>query len=555
MNFISSLLVAILVGLISAFIGIWNYAYFHPEIAFSINDFMNSFDDATEYNTKKNKYLSHNFAPVSEEISNEKIYSLENTQIPSDLAGLFLRIGPNSPPDMKSRRYHVFDGDGMIHAVRIDSNQSYYSNQWINTPRFNLERKFNRSIFLRIGELKGFLGIFKVIFLVPWILSICKLSNLNSTQANTAIAVYNHHIYATHEGGLPFEIQWKRNNTFQSIGYETFHNQLDYPVTAHIKIDPVENLAYFNGYDAFSKFPMKYGAFDSNLNLFHYFPIPLPVLSWTHDLMITENYVMIFESSIHFTTKSILDGLFFDYATTHRLRIGLLPKRSNNSSDILWFVANSSYGIIHPMNGWEEYNDDGEIEVVLWTPLTESFDSTLETANPLHMHEVRMNLNQHSVNSLLRIRKVDSLHKVEFPRVHPKFLGRPTRYGYAGVFHIDDAMDIRGIVRYDTVELTAVTIELGPDERCGEIVPVPKRRLNSELSNTLESHQVYLATFVHSSSSNQSEWRLYDGQTMSQRPVLRLQLPSRVPYGFHGEWIDEDDLQQHFLHTESKIPF
>ena len=40
-------------------------------------------------------------------------------KVPEDFAGLYVRNGPNAyfPPDW---RYHAYDGDGMLHAVRFE---------------------------------------------------------------------------------------------------------------------------------------------------------------------------------------------------------------------------------------------------------------------------------------------------------------------------------------------------------------------------------------------------------------------------------------------------
>ena len=66
-----------------------------------------------------NEYLEGNFTGVSEEVTLQ-CPEVEG-QIPADLAGHFLRNGPNPEftppmPDL----YHPFDGDGMLHQVQFD---------------------------------------------------------------------------------------------------------------------------------------------------------------------------------------------------------------------------------------------------------------------------------------------------------------------------------------------------------------------------------------------------------------------------------------------------
>jgi carotenoid cleavage dioxygenase len=77
----------------------------------------------------------------------------------------------------------------------------------------------------------------------------------------------------------------------------------------------------------------------------------------------------------------------------------------------------------------------------------------------------------------------------------------------------------------------------------------------------------YLITFVYDDGTNRSEVGLrtqcfenvilkavvlakvvvYDARTMSSVPVFRVILPDRVPFGFHGLWVDEDQLQRQAL--------
>lgn len=40
----------------------------------------------------------------------------------------------------------------------------------------------------------------------------------------------------------------------------------------------------------------------------------------------------------------------------------------------------------------------------------------------------------------------------------------------------------------------------------------------------------------------QSELVVLDAATMSSAPVCRLRLPCRVPLGFHGTWVSEEQL-------------
>ena len=54
----------------------------------------------------------------------------------------------------------------------------------------------------------------------------------------------------------------------------------------------------------------------------------------------------------------------------------------------------------------------------------------------------------------------------------------------------------------------------------------------------------YLMTYVHDEAAGKSEYVVYSAKTMSSNPVARVVLPVRVPYGFHGEHITEEQFAQ-----------
>jgi len=49
-------------------------------------------------------------------------------------------------------------------------------------------------------------------------------------------------------------------------------------------------------------------------------------------------------------------------------------------------------------------------------------------------------------------------------------------------------------------------------------------------------------TFVHQWETDTSEFIMWDAKTMSDTPVLRAGLKQRVPNGFHGMFVHENEL-------------
>lgn len=77
--------------------------------------------------------------PVHTEVHAQDLEVVEG-ELPADLAGAFVRTGPN-PKLTPEGGYHLFDGDGMIHAVRIGGGKAAYCNRWVQTARLAQEEK------------------------------------------------------------------------------------------------------------------------------------------------------------------------------------------------------------------------------------------------------------------------------------------------------------------------------------------------------------------------------------------------------------------------------
>ena len=47
----------------------------------------------------------------------------------------------------------------------------------------------------------------------------------------------------------------------------------------------------------------------------------------------------------------------------------------------------------------------------------------------------------------------------------------------------------------------------------------------------------WLMSVVHDANSNRGELVVLDASAFGSEPVARVLLPTRVPYGFHGNWV------------------
>jgi carotenoid cleavage dioxygenase len=51
----------------------------------------------------------------------------------------------------------------------------------------------------------------------------------------------------------------------------------------------------------------------------------------------------------------------------------------------------------------------------------------------------------------------------------------------------------------------------------------------------------WLMTYVYDQPTDSSRFVLLDARDISAEPVAEVELPQRVPFGFHGSWLDDAD--------------
>ena len=546
-----------------------------------LDNIINKYSNETVYNKHYNSFLKRNYAPIQYEHNNLDV-TLVSGALPNDMpSGLFLRIGPNPIQELiGSKRLHKFDGHGMIHSIRIEEEEGErggrvkYSNQYVQTPRYIIEKQYNKSLFWNYGELKGLIGILKILFMIPLKLKYFELTELTSGPANMNIVVLGSRIYVCDEGSLPFAIRWKHDNTFESVGYEftnssSLSNSLSMPMTSHPKVDIKTQTMYFTGYtniltwnkDATVMYGSAYGT--NSLQVIDNTDVILPSRPWVHDMMITENYVLLFAGSIVTTPENdIPNGNLLTFDKNVKFEIGVASKddadfivggssikqESEMSKSLQWFRAINSAAVMHAANAWEEITNQNHTVIVLWAPICEGeFDGTFsKNYNKFHMSRVALNLN----TGQLRKGTLGTELDVDYPVVHPAYQGYRSMYIFASILDnsSDEQMQIDnepiGIVKYNVFDKKIdQTIYFMSGVYSGAMIPIPKKKEIDKHGSSDGSDYIYLASFFYDYNTNVSEWRLYDGESMNTEAVAVFQIPVRVPYGSHGEWIKEEVLQ------------
>lgn len=453
-----------------------------------------------------NIYLEGNFAPVPDEIA-EKCTDVEGV-VPKDLAGYFLRTGPNNqfePIDVEA--YHPFDGDGMIHQIQFKNGEATYRNRWVVTPGFEREREAGKALW------GGFNTIGKV--QPPPDLPMTK--NL----ANTAMTVHNQKLLALWEGGSPYEIALPG---LETVGEQTFDGRWTEAVSAHPKVDPRTGELIVFCYSPAEEPYVRYGVVDKHGKITHKTGIDLagkPVM--IHDMAITKNHSLVFDMPVTFSLDRIMNGgKAFDWEPENGTRVGIVP-RYGQGSEIKWFDVDTGY-IFHVFNAWEEGD-----EIVLdacRTIRTAILDTDVGQQDELNarLHRYRFNVATGEVEE----KRVNET-PLEFSRINENMVGEKTRYGYASQFHPERGLLFNAMLKHDREGDHIEKLEMGETQFNQETVFAPRIDARSEDDG-------YVIGFVHDESDEHTECWVVDAQRFTDGPVARIRTPRRVPYGFHSHW-------------------
>jgi carotenoid cleavage dioxygenase-like enzyme len=450
-----------------------------------------------------NPYLDDNFAPVSEEITADNLKVIG--ELPPDLSGMFVRNGPN-PQHQPIGQYHWFDGDGMLHGVRIHDGKATYRNRYIKTRGWQIENQVGKAVWTGLME--------PPVRDNPY--------GPGKNTANTALIWHAGQLLATWEGGAPHAVTTPDLDT---IGEHNYNGKLVSAFTAHPKVDPVTGEMMFFGYGFAPPF-LKYSVVSATGELLRTVPIDIPMGVMMHDFAITENYTIFMDLPLSFSMQRMqkgLPGLMFERDKPSRF--GIVPRHGDNSN-IRWFESPSCY-VFHTLNAYEEKD-----EVVLIacrmnsTNVLVSNDTERDSDGDIpRLHRWRFNLSTGSV----REERLDDVPS-EFPRVNENLLGRKTRYGYSGKMAAGSVPLFDGVIKYDLEDETSQIHGYGKGCYGGEAVFAPRLGASKEDDG-------WLVTFVYDTSSETSELVVINAQDMTSEPVARVLIPTRVPYGFHGAWI------------------
>jgi len=458
-------------------------------------------------------YLSGNYAPVDREISARDLPVVG--EIPKDLVGVFARNGSN-PRFRQKGRYHWFDGDGMIHAIQFEDGRASYANRWIRTWAFVEEEKAGASLWTGVTERPDFTnprGPFK-------------------DTSNTDLVFHAGKLLSLWWlGGTPYVVSLP---SLETCGTETWGDRMK-TVSAHPKVDMVTGELMLFDYKPFPPY-LTYAVISPAGELVHKTEIDLPGPRLQHDLAITEHYTLFFDMSMQWDPELLAVGKTrVTFLRDRPARIGLLPRHAAGS-EIRWFDVKPFY-MYHTINAWEEGDKVVLVGCKIDAPVVGDPQNPARVVPTIGFLRLEPALYRWEIDtktgSVSESQLDDTL--AEFPRMDNRALGRKTRYSYNQRIADAPTLLFDGVVKYDTDAGTHTAFSYPKGWFGGEVVFAPR------VGSTAEDDG-YLVTFVASEASGESEAYVLDAKDLSRPPIARVQLPQRVPTGYHAWWVPGEEL-------------
>ncbi|XP_016201356.1 probable carotenoid cleavage dioxygenase 4, chloroplastic [Arachis ipaensis] len=501
----------------------------------AFDDVINNFiDPPLKPSVDPKHVLSHNFAPV-DELPPTQCDIVEGS-LPPCLDGAYIRNGPN-PQFLPKGPYHLFDGDGMLHAIRIKEGKATLCSRYVKTYKYTIENEAGQplipNVFSGFNTLMG--SAARGSLTAARVLS-GQYNPVNGIGlANTSLALFGNHLFALGESDLPYKVRVTETGDIETVGRFDFEGKLAMSMTAHPKIDSETGETFAFRYSPIPPF-LTYFWFDKEGRK----QADVPVFSMTrpaflHDFAVTKKYALFADIQIGMNPLDMISGGSPVGSDPSKVsRVGILPRYAVDESQIRWLDV-PGFNLIHAINAWDE--PDGET-ITLVAPNILSVEHTLERMDLVHAMVEKLTI--HLPTGIVSRQPLSS-RNLDFAVINPSYVGKKNNFVYAAVG--DPMPKISGVVKLDVSRKTNCTVAcrmFGDGCYAGEPFFVARDPENPEA----EEDDGYVVTYVHDERKGESRFLVMDAKSPELEVVAAVRLPRRVPYGFHGLFVRDTDIRK-----------
>ncbi|KAH7071531.1 carotenoid cleavage dioxygenase [Paraphoma chrysanthemicola] len=493
--------------------------------------------NAQEHN-RTSVYNVAGYQPIHEELSHIPV-EISGT-LPLDLEGTYLRNGTNIQFTPNNIRLHAFAGAAMVHQIQISGGKATYSNFYVRTPRFEIERKVGRGMFIEFSDIagSGAAALAKTESLSRKVKQglLPAFSQYELTPGSTSVRYHSGHLYCLQETGYAFVLDARCDEKGRLVldgrgRLETWDGEWEGPFSAHPRFDPITGDMYNLSLDDKSRIVAGHitkGMRHSQES----FKQTEGSMGWLHDFFLTENFIVFPDVSMRRDLAGLTKeaGSIFAFDHKYHMRWGVLPRKPKGGDDIRWFSTQKPSTIWHVINAWEETGRNGVQCIKLFSPCFDDYPSDVPIHSPAEppakIKTWTLNLDIGSVTDEETL--LD--HHYERPSINLDYVGRPSRYCYLLDEECDGYMG-KGVLKYDMIHKKEVAYLSYGEMYGGEALFVAKENAESEDDG-------YLLDILMD--AQKSDLIVIDALTMKE--IARLRLPQRVPFGVHAAWLTSEEV-------------
>ncbi|KAF9613045.1 hypothetical protein IFM89_005479, partial [Coptis chinensis] len=509
--------------------------------------------------------FQRNFAPV-EEIGHVAVIGNIEGKIPTDFpTGVYLRNGPNPLYGGFKSTVSLFgnsssswiEGEGMLHALYFTKDTQdcwtmLYNNKYVKTESYMEEKRKNKPSFL--PAIEGDSLAILAAFLLNWL----RFGKANKHFSNTNVFEHSGKCYSIAENHMPHEVDIVTLETL--VGGWVLEKSWGRPFTSHPKRAPGTGELVILGADAVKPFIVLGVVSADGKKLLSKVDLKFSRSIICHDVGVTEKYNIILDSPLTADINRLIKGgSLFMYRKEDHARMGVMPRYGDGNSVVVRGCRAQGSVIPGPDFG---HNKDEWFSRGL-KPLyqyDENASSNLEVGELFaRVYEWRLNMLSGEV-------KETSLTGTSFgmdlPMINEKYNGIRNKFGYAHV--ADPTASSSAGLKYGMLaklyfeELLSRPTETKEHFGSEEIVKVEYHKLEennfctgaafvSKLGGRDEDDG-WIVCFVHNEETDVSQVHIIDTKNFEGEPVVKLTLPQRVPYGFHGTYVSRSIQPQEVLY-------
>jgi all-trans-8'-apo-beta-carotenal 15,15'-oxygenase len=496
-------------------------------------------------------------------LETESCYDISG-DFPTDLQGTFFQNGPGKHNIGDEFVIHPLDGDGMVTAVTFENGKAWFRNRFVQTPIYikELEKQkvMGRGVF-GTAKNKG-----------AWYSNFGDLKIKNI--ANTHVLPWNDRLFALWEGGKPFELD---PVTLQTMGLGDSDMDGSIPkgqsYAAHYKIDPKTNTVCSFAIDPYIPNPnaqhtvtiMEHNA---DLSLKYLEPHVLPGFGLAHDTAITDSYFVFTGAPVTFDPvpfvlglKGVAQCIEWD-ESARKARIHLVPRGTGGEAISIEIPPAFCF---HMANAFEEKDEDGQVVVTVdvvmaknmvmtektseypTTPIYERFDF----ANSFPAFQlVRYRLNPATQKLISTTNLSEGSASVDFPVVHPEYVGKPYQYVYIGASASPTTpMPVSGVAKIDVQSGKTIQKWLPEEHQFLSEVAFCKKE------GAVAEDDAYLVAYLMNGRDQKTEVVVFDAANVAKGPISKATLREFIPHPLHGTFMPgftpvlTDDVKGNFADT------